>query len=254
VVDALKLDRFFVAGIDRNAEDPAIVRAVIDLAHSLGLHAVAEGVETIGQLEALTTMGCDYAQGFLFSPSVRADKVEALLAAATLVPAPQATRSYAGTGWTLAGLTDDADLAITNPVSVLVIDDSDGERGLLYGYLEGSGSFRVVGDAADGETGVALVARTKPDLVLLDMSMPGMDGLETLPLVLHASPTTRVVIFSGFVSAGLRDQAIAGGAVAVLDKDAPFATIVAQLRSLASLPPSRDTAAGRRILPFVATT
>ena len=79
-VDALKLDRSFVSGVDENPLDSIIVRSVIDLAHSLGLSSVAEGVETSGQLAALTSMGCDLAQGFFWSPGIPAADVDQLLA------------------------------------------------------------------------------------------------------------------------------------------------------------------------------
>ena len=64
--DALKVDRSFVTGVDRRREDAAIVAAVINLAHSLELHVVAEGVETPGQVDALCALGADLAQGFHF--------------------------------------------------------------------------------------------------------------------------------------------------------------------------------------------
>jgi diguanylate cyclase (GGDEF)-like protein/PAS domain S-box-containing protein len=86
-VDILKLDRSFVSGVDQNPQDSAIVRSTIGLAHSLGLKAVAEGVETIGQLRALSTMGCDVAQGFYWSPGIPAADVEAMLSSATVAPA-----------------------------------------------------------------------------------------------------------------------------------------------------------------------
>jgi EAL domain-containing protein (putative c-di-GMP-specific phosphodiesterase class I) len=79
-VDALKLDRSFVSGVDENPLDSIIVRSVIDLAHSLGLSSVAEGVETCGQLTALRAMGCDLAQGFFWSPGIPAADVDRLLA------------------------------------------------------------------------------------------------------------------------------------------------------------------------------
>jgi len=66
-VDALKIDQGFVDGLGRDPEDTAIVTAVISLAHALGLHVVAEGVETPLQMAELKTLGCEYAQGFLFS-------------------------------------------------------------------------------------------------------------------------------------------------------------------------------------------
>jgi EAL domain-containing protein (putative c-di-GMP-specific phosphodiesterase class I) len=65
-VEALKIDRSFVAGLGANDEDTTIVRAVVDLAHALRLTAVAEGVETESQLERLRAVGCDLAQGWYF--------------------------------------------------------------------------------------------------------------------------------------------------------------------------------------------
>ncbi len=62
-VDVLKVDRTFVAGLCENAEDRAIVTAVVNLAHTLGLSAIAEGVETADQLAELSRLGCDLAQG-----------------------------------------------------------------------------------------------------------------------------------------------------------------------------------------------
>ena len=75
----LKIDRRFVAGIAGGLEDLAIVRATIELAHALGLVALAEGVETPEQLTILRTLGCDLAQGFLWSVPVPADDFAAML-------------------------------------------------------------------------------------------------------------------------------------------------------------------------------
>jgi diguanylate cyclase (GGDEF)-like protein/PAS domain S-box-containing protein len=73
-LDFVKIDRGLVAGVGTNEADTAIVRATIELAHSLGLQVTAVGVETDEQLEILELLGCDRAQGFYFAPAVPADE------------------------------------------------------------------------------------------------------------------------------------------------------------------------------------
>ena len=76
-VDVLKIDRSFVAGLGRDSEDEVIVAAVIDLAHALGLSAVAEGVESEVHLDRLRALGCDAAQGWLLGrPMAEADLID----------------------------------------------------------------------------------------------------------------------------------------------------------------------------------
>jgi EAL domain-containing protein (putative c-di-GMP-specific phosphodiesterase class I) len=74
-LDILKVDRMFVETLGSNAESEKIVSAVINLAHALGLQVVAEGVETTQQLQILRSLGCDLAQGFLFSRPLPAGEV-----------------------------------------------------------------------------------------------------------------------------------------------------------------------------------
>jgi EAL domain-containing protein (putative c-di-GMP-specific phosphodiesterase class I) len=66
-VDSVKIDRSFTAGMAESQEEAAIVAAVIGLAHAFGLEAIAEGVETLAQVDRLRALGCDAAQGFYFA-------------------------------------------------------------------------------------------------------------------------------------------------------------------------------------------
>jgi EAL domain-containing protein (putative c-di-GMP-specific phosphodiesterase class I) len=78
-IDSLKVDRTFVDGLGEDPEDSAIVSAVVALAHSLGLTAVAEGIETEIALEELRLLGCDQGQGFLFGHPASAEDLDTVL-------------------------------------------------------------------------------------------------------------------------------------------------------------------------------
>jgi EAL domain-containing protein (putative c-di-GMP-specific phosphodiesterase class I) len=80
-IDTLKIDRSFIDGIVGSTEDEAIVTAVLSMGRALGVHVVAEGVETEEQADRLRMLGCKLAQGFLFSRPVSADAARELLAA-----------------------------------------------------------------------------------------------------------------------------------------------------------------------------
>ena len=79
-LDALKIDRSFIAGLGADDEDSAIVTAIIGMARTLGLTVVAEGVESREQLAQLMQLDCDRAQGFLFAPPVPAERIEQMIA------------------------------------------------------------------------------------------------------------------------------------------------------------------------------
>lgn len=88
-VDVLKVDRSFVAGLGTEGGDEAIVAAVIHLAHTLGLDAVAEGVETAAQLERLRALGCDLAQGFHLARPAPAEDVTSVLGRVIVTDRPR---------------------------------------------------------------------------------------------------------------------------------------------------------------------
>jgi EAL domain-containing protein (putative c-di-GMP-specific phosphodiesterase class I) len=78
-IHALKIDRLFVNCIGKNGENRDIAETIITLAHQLGLVAIAEGIETDGQLAQLKVLGCEMCQGYLFSPPLSTEEAEALL-------------------------------------------------------------------------------------------------------------------------------------------------------------------------------
>ena len=78
--DALKIDKSFIKGLGEDVEDTAIVRMVIELAHTLGMEVIAEGVEGWGQAALLEEMGCDFAQGYYFSKPLSPEEVPMFLA------------------------------------------------------------------------------------------------------------------------------------------------------------------------------
>jgi PAS domain S-box-containing protein len=126
--------------------------------------------------------------------------------------------------------------------TVVVVDDAADVRLLMKTRLRVSGSFKVVGEGADGAQAVALAEQHEPALMLLDVSMPGVDGLQALPEVLKVSPSTRVVMFSGFEEHGLAERARALGAADFIEKSVPVDALLARLLELLE----RPTAAHRR--------
>jgi diguanylate cyclase len=82
-VDMIKVDRSFVQGIEHDAKDAAITANLVSLAHALGLLAIAEGIESDGQLTSLRELGCDLAQGFLFARPAPSEQIDRLLAEAS---------------------------------------------------------------------------------------------------------------------------------------------------------------------------
>jgi diguanylate cyclase (GGDEF)-like protein len=78
-IDYLKIDRSFVHNLKKGSDDHALCEAIIVMAHRLGMKVIAEGVETVEQCDLLAEAGCDFAQGYLFSPPVAAKKLEKML-------------------------------------------------------------------------------------------------------------------------------------------------------------------------------
>jgi len=114
----------------------------------------------------------------------------------------------------------DAAAAATSEVlpRVVIADDSDDMRTLLRAQLEMDGRFAVVAEADDGLVAVEVAQQQQPDLIVLDLAMPRVDGLEALPLLREAAPAARIVVLSGFDPHTVGPKVLAAGASRCLEK------------------------------------
>jgi DNA-binding NarL/FixJ family response regulator len=92
-------------------------------------------------------------------------------------------------------------------IRALVCDDTEDMRILLKSALAAFGDFEVVGSASNGRDAVAQSKELQPDVVLLDLGMPLMDGMQALPAIRAAAPSARIVVLSGFDANG-RDETV----------------------------------------------
>jgi DNA-binding NarL/FixJ family response regulator len=119
--------------------------------------------------------------------------------------------------------------------SVMVVDDDPPLRGLMRRLLEADGGFDVTGEAGDGFVALDVIAETTPDIVLLDLMMPGLDGRAALPRLVHRSPRSMIVVVTTLSAETEADQTFAAGAFAYLEKSLlgpGFAHEVRELRQL----------------------
>lgn len=118
-------------------------------------------------------------------------------------------------------------------VEVYLCDDVPELRKLLRIVLEEDSDLHVVGEAGDAETGIEEIAELQPHVVLLDLSMPGLDGLEALPLIRRAAPDTAVIVFSGFSEDRMGALVRARGAARYIEKGKPLEDVRQAVRELA---------------------
>jgi DNA-binding NarL/FixJ family response regulator len=104
----------------------------------------------------------------------------------------------------------------TDLVRVLIVDDQESFRSAARLVVELSNGFEVIGEADTGESGVDMAAELRPDLVLMDMNLPSIDGLEATRQIMSALPETRVIALSTYEE--FSDRAIAAGAIAFISK------------------------------------
>lgn len=125
------------------------------------------------------------------------------------------------------------------PRSVLVVDDSPFIRQAVCELFRGEGDFSVCGEAADGQEAIRKAQQLHPDLVVTDLSMPVMNGLEEARLLKKLLPQVPVIIFTGHDDPYIEKEARSAGASAVVLKSDAAASLLARARSL-WLPESPD--------------
>jgi len=115
---------------------------------------------------------------------------------------------------------------------VLVVDDAANLRELLTLLLETEDDFEVAGTARDGEEAVLLAAREQPSIVLLDLAMPVMDGMQALPRLRGILPDAVILVFSAYDQEEMAKESLESGADAYLEKGSTVTQLVDLLRTL----------------------
>jgi diguanylate cyclase (GGDEF)-like protein/PAS domain S-box-containing protein len=192
-VDKLKLDRSFINEITSSPDDNAIATAIIEMAHSLRLQVVAEGVERVSQMNLLRARGCDQMQGFLFSPALPAPEFAALLRSGRrleLAPAAQQRQDLP---------------------TLLLLDDDSMVLSALACHLAYE-PYRIL-SADNTAQAFELLATETVDVILCDQRMPEMSGLSFLQKVHEIHRDIVCLMLSGYVEEGLLLEAINAGTV-----------------------------------------
>ncbi len=120
----------------------------------------------------------------------------------------------------------------TETISIVLIDDQAIVRAAFRSLLERGGRFKVVGDAGDARRGIELVGSLQPDVVILDITMPGLSGLDAVAPLKRASPRSRVLMASQHEGQKFVQEALQAGADGYLSKDSDPAELSLAIESI----------------------
>jgi DNA-binding NarL/FixJ family response regulator len=123
---------------------------------------------------------------------------------------------------------------VADEITCLIVDDHEVVREGLRLSLSRAPHIRVVGEASDGEQAIALAERRRPDVVLMDVRMPGMDGLEATRVLSERLPESAVLIFTAYSERTLLNRGLESGAKGYILKEAPHETLVRAIGKVAS--------------------
>jgi two-component system, NarL family, response regulator LiaR len=123
---------------------------------------------------------------------------------------------------------------MTDPISIIIVDDHEVVRNGVRAYLNTLPEFKVVGEGASGEEAIPLVAEFIPDVVLMDLIMPGMDGVQTTREIKKISPRTQVVVLTSYHDDIHIFPALKAGAISYILKDMKMDKLVDAIRRAVS--------------------
>jgi len=191
-IDKLKIDIAFVREVTSNPDDAAIVLAIINMAHSMQLEVIAEGVEKEAQLAYLRRHNCDEMQGYLFSRPLPEDEFEEMLRQGQFLQAPQET-------------------GLTGQPTLLIVDDDVFMLDMLSAFLAQDG-YRIL-TAQTADEGFDLLAHNQVHVILCDQCMPSMSGTEFMERVKNLAPDTFRIMLSAYTDLSPIMEAINHGAI-----------------------------------------
>jgi DNA-binding NarL/FixJ family response regulator len=129
---------------------------------------------------------------------------------------------------------DDNSGAADREITCLIVDDHEVVREGLRLSLSRAPNIRVIGEAADGKSAVALAERRRPDIVIMDVRMPEMDGLEATKVLGERNPDIPVLIFTAYSERSLLSRGLDSGAKGYILKEAPHQTLVRAIEKVSS--------------------
>jgi diguanylate cyclase (GGDEF)-like protein len=191
-IDMLKIDQAFVRDLDTSADDAAIVKAIISMAHSLGVRVIAEGVETEAHCEFLRHNLCDEIQGYYFSRPVDPLRLTDILAQNQHLP-------------------DHLLRHRQTKRCLLLVDDEPNIASALKRLLRRDNLQILIADS--GEAGLDMLSRHPVDVIISDQRMPGMTGVEFLKIAKERHPETVRVVLSGYTDLPTVTNAVNEGAI-----------------------------------------
>jgi diguanylate cyclase (GGDEF)-like protein/PAS domain S-box-containing protein len=190
--DKVKIDRAFVQDVVTNTDDSAISKAIILMAHSLGIRVVAEGVETEAQCDFLRGNMCDEIQGFFFSEALGPTEIETFLREGHRLP--------------------DHLLRMQKPPRTLLLVDDEVNIVASLKRLLRPDNYHVL-TANSGQEGLDLLTRNDVDVIVSDQRMPGMTGVEFLSQAKVLYPDTIRIVLSGYTELQSVTDAVNEGAI-----------------------------------------